>query len=222
MVIIGFAIACIVAFLVGSVPTGFIVGLMHGKDIRDHGSGNTGATNALRTLGKVWGALVFLGDALKGWFVTSLGFGIAVSALSVLDPSIATGGAWQNELLRYCIGASVVMGNVWSVFLRFDGGKGVATSFGALFGMVPLVAIWGLVFFILVVIVSRYVSLGSLMGTFSAPLISLFGEHGLGTTLFATTAFLIVLIRHRENIARLKKGTEHKLSFKKIRPAPPA
>lgn len=222
MLILEFAAACIIAFLIGSVPTGLLVGLVHKIDIRDHGSGNIGTTNALRTLGKLLGALVFAGDALKGWFVTTLGFGIAASALSVLDPSIAASGAWQNELLRFCIGTSVVMGNVWSVFLRFDGGKGVATSFGALFGIDPFVAMLGLAFFVLVVLVSRYVSLGSLIGTFSAPWISLYWGRGPDVILFAATAFLIVLIRHRENIARLKKGTENKLSFRKIHPAPPA
>ncbi len=219
--IIGFAIACIAAFLVGSVPTGLIVGFARGTDVRDHGSGNTGATNALRTLGRTLGVLVFVGDALKGWLVTTLGFGFAVSALSAVDPSFAASGAWHHELLRFLIGTSVVAGNVWSVFLRFDGGKGVSTSFGALFGMDPLIAGIGLAFFVFVVGISRYVSLGSLLATLFAFCISLLVGREFGTVLFAACAFLLVLVRHRENIIRLKNGTERKFSFRKTTSAPP-
>lgn len=213
--IIGFAIVCIIAFLVGSVPTGLIVGLIRGVDIRNHGSGNIGATNVLRTLGKRWGILVFVGDALKGWLMTTVGFGLAVSALSALHPALSVSGGWQSELLRFFIGISVVAGHVWSVFLRFDGGKGVATSVGALFGMDPFIAVIGLGFFVFVVVISRYISLGSLLGTLFAFWMSFLLGRDLGTILFTAVAFLLVLIRHRENIVRLKNGTERKFSFRK-------
>ena len=221
MIIIGFAIACVAAFLVGSVPTGLVVGFARGINIRDHGSGNIGATNALRTLGKISGILVFIGDALKGWLVTTLGFGFVISTLSTLDPSLATSGAWHHELLRFLIGTSVVAGNAWSVFLRFDGGKGVSTSFGALFGMDPLVAGISLAFFVFVILIGRYISLGSLLATLLAFWVSLLVGRDLGTTLFTACAFLLVFIRHRENIMRLKNGTERKFSFRKTTSAPP-
>lgn len=218
MIVIGLALSAALAFLVGSIPTGLLAGFARGIDIRKHGSGNIGATNAVRALGTLLGALVFIGDAFKGWMMVTIGFSVLSSALSALDPSFKIPGAWNHELLHFLIATSVVAGHVWSVFLKFDGGKGVATGVGVFLGMDLLIAFLGLGVFALVVIASRYISLGSLVGTFTACGLSFALTRGMTSSLSAAVIFMIVLIRHRENITRLRNGTERKFSFRKNLP----
>lgn len=216
MMIIGLALAAALAFLAGSIPTGLWVGyLARGIDIRQHGSGNTGATNIFRTLGAVRGIFVFLCDAFKGWFMVTVGFQLLSSALSRLDPAVLISGSQSHDMLRALIAVSVVAGHAWSVFLKLDGGKGVATGAGVLLGMDPLIAVLGLAVFVIAVSVSRYISLGSLLGTFAACALAFILERDNTLSLSATAIFLIVFIRHRENIKRLCSGTERKFSFRK-------
>ena len=193
------ALALVLAYLIGSFPTGFVMTrLITGQDLRSVGSGGTGATNARRALGSKWGAVVALIDIAKGV--------LAVVAAHWLD---------AGELTVALSAILVVVAHCWPVWLGFRGGKGVATGAGAAFAL----SLWGLLLvpiLVIPVLLSRYVSLGSLAAACSAPVI--FGV--LATTdnapdeyvVFAVVAAALVIWRHRENIERLRNGTESRLS----------
>lgn len=215
MLIAELILACVLAFMIGSIPTGFIAGKMRGIDVRQHGSGNIGATNILRLLGKKWGICVLLIDALKGFFVVTLFSSWFFSYTSALSPSIAIERSWPHEIFHVVLAAFVIAGHVLSVFLCFKGGKGVATTLGVLFGIDWLVAIIAIVVFGVVIYFSRYVSLGSLLGITSATIASLVLQRPASSVIFILFAAIIIWIRHRDNIARIRNGTERKLSFKK-------
>lgn len=181
------------AFLLGSLPTGFLVGKYLGVDIRTLGSGNIGTTNIGRILGKRAGLVTFIGDLLKGL--------LAVVALrSVVNPAF--------------LALAAVTGHCFSPFLRFRGGKGVATAFGAFLGLAPLAATASFSAFILVVWWSRYVSLGSIVGALLFPLLYLclpIGSPLWDEALAVAAVSATILIRHRSNIRRLLAGSERKL-----------
>ncbi|MBE3519980.1 MAG: glycerol-3-phosphate 1-O-acyltransferase PlsY [Firmicutes bacterium] len=188
---------CFLSYLAGAVPFGFLVAKLRGVgDIRLLGSGNIGATNVMRVLGPSWGALVLVLDAAKGAFGAWLG-------LTYL-PWGSMGG-----LLT---GLMAVAGHNWPVFLRFKGGKGVAASLGVVLSVYPGLALFASAVFSLTVLISRYVSLGSLVASWAAFVATLFS---FGYDLFdriAVAAFCILItVRHRDNIRRLISGTERKL-----------
>lgn len=200
----------VVTFLLGSIPWGVIVShLAFHKDIRDEGSGNIGATNALRTMGKTGGLAVLLLDIAKG--VASGLLALAVASYVVID----------DVLFMYAplaIGfAGCVFGHIFSPWLHFKGGKGISVAFGCLF---ILFGVWGalldLLVFIIFVAATRYVSLGSIMAAVACPLIGLYcyWSHWFCVALIAIAAFTVIWA-HRANIGRLIKGNESKLSFKK-------
>jgi glycerol-3-phosphate acyltransferase PlsY len=189
-------LAALVAYLIGAVPTGWLIAKAFGvSDIRQHGSGNIGATNVLRTVGRGPAIATLLGDVAKGYLAvaagTALGGGDAIAA------AVAT--------------VAAVVGNCWSVFLRFRGGKGVATGLGALLRIVPWATVAALPVFVAVVATTRYVSLASLLTAACVP----FGAVALGYATSAALATvvvaLIVIGRHHDNIARLRAGTESRL-----------
>ena len=197
-------LAAIVAYLVGAVPFGLLVGrAWKGVDIRQHGSGNLGATNALRVLGKGVGGLVLLLDVIKG-----AGPVLLVAALAAEPPP------WAGPL----VAGAAVLGHVFPVYLGFRGGKGVATSAGALGALHPAALAVALGVFALVVAVSRWVSLGSLVASLAltAAAVALDGPgeaFGAGLPRTALFALLTVLvwIRHRANLARILRGREPRL-----------
>lgn len=178
------------AFLIGSIPFGYLVGrLFYRKDIRKQGSGNIGAMNALRSLGKAGAVAVLLLDALKG-FAPAL---VAVRHSELLG-AIAAGGA--------------VLGHCFTPWLGFRGGKGVATSFGALFALcwpAGLIAVAG---WIAGAALTRYSSVGSMLGSVLAPFAVWFFTSSTAETLYAIFAAVLILYMHRENIGRLRAGTE--------------
>lgn len=183
------------AYLIGAVPIGYLVGRAFGvADIRRHGSGNIGATNVLRTAGRVPGVVTLLGDVAKGWIAVAVAGRIGGDA-----PSVLAAGA-----------VAAVVGNCWSIFLGFRGGKGAATGLGALLRLVPLPTLAALPVFIVVVVTTRFVSLGSLLAALCVP----FGAWALGAprpaVLGALGAAAIVILRHHENITRLLAGTERR------------
>lgn len=198
-----FAAGLVLAWLAGSLPTAFLVGRAYGVDLRTVGSGNLGATNALRTLGWKAGLLVYLVDTLKG--------ALPVALLPRLLAG-AFGGA-PHPHWGMAFGLAAVLGHVRPVFLRGKGGgKGVATASGVFLALAPLPALAALVAFIITVWRTRYVSLGSLVG--AVVLTAVAGwQLGPRTPVFglalAVTAF--VFWTHRENIARLRAGTERRL-----------
>ena len=188
------ALVCI-AYLVGSIPFGLLVSWALARvDIRRHGSGNIGTANVLRIVGKWAATLTLLGDLLKGFLPV-------VAALSL--------GA--SELWVAGVGLAAVLGHNWSVYLRFAGGKGVATSFGALLAMTPLPALLGLLTWTAVVLIFRYTSLAALIASVCIPPVILFFT-GAGPYLaFSLLAALLIFVRHRDNIKRLWAGTEHRV-----------
>ena len=198
-----YLIIIITAYLLGNISTSYIVAKrLAGVDIRTQGSGNAGSTNVLRTLGKKAGALTFIGDVLKGL--------IAV----LIARFIAYGVNLDNTTCAYIAVVAVVLGHNYPVFLGFKGGKGVATSLGSMLGMNPLVALLCLGFFIIIVAMTKYVSLGSILGIGLSPIIMMINHNNKGVlvTLFLTIS---VVITHKENIKRLLNGTERKLGQKK-------
>lgn len=198
-----YLIIIITAYLLGNISTSYIVAKrLAGVDIRTQGSGNAGSTNVLRTLGKKAGALTFIGDVLKGL--------IAV----LIARFIAYGANLDDTTCAYIAVVAVVLGHNYPVFLGFKGGKGVATSLGSMLGMNPLVALLCLGFFIIIVAITKYVSLGSILGIGLSPIIMMINHNNKGVlvTLFLTIS---VVITHKENIKRLLNGTERKLGQKK-------
>lgn len=181
-------------YLVGAVPVGYLVSRAFGRvDIRRHGSGNIGATNVLRTLGKGPAALTFGGDVAKGW--------IAVWLAEAIGPEPWWGAA----------GALVaIVGNCWSVFLRFRGGKGVATGLGAFLRLMPLATLPAMLVWGIVALTFRYVSLASLTASVCLPLGAFLLGYPFQAVLASLAAVLIVIVRHRDNLARLFSGTERK------------
>lgn len=203
-------LSCAFAFLIGSIPTGFIAGKLHKLDIRKFGSGNIGGTNVERVLGKSLGRIVIFLDALKGFFVVTFFHSITVGWIGSFNPTFVIGRSWPHELFHVALAASVIAGHIWSVFLRFKGGKGVATTLGVLVGIDWLVAVIAVVVFGVVKYFTRYVSLGSLLGVSSAVIASLVLQRPASFVIFMFFATIVIGISHRENIARLKKSTEHK------------
>ncbi|OLE38585.1 MAG: acyl-phosphate glycerol 3-phosphate acyltransferase [Candidatus Rokubacteria bacterium 13_1_20CM_2_70_7] len=188
--------AVVAAYLIGAVPVGFLIARAFGiGDIRRQGSGNIGATNVLRTAGRLPALLTLVGDIAKGY--------VAVAAGGVLG-----GGA--PEITAAATVAAIV-GNCWSVFLLFRGGKGVATGLGAFLKLVPLAALPAAVTWLAVTLTFRYVSLGSLLAALCVPLGALLFGYPPATVAACVVATAVVVLRHHENIARLLAGTERRL-----------
>lgn len=213
------------AYLLGSIPFGLLVGRMQGLDIRRHGSGNVGATNVGRVLGRKWGVLVLILDMSKGAAAT-IAAGLLTSDTAATALSGVSAASHPDALARNLIwlgtGLACVLGNVFSVFLGFRGGKGVATSLGVLLGIYPYLTLPGLVAFVLwalVVKFSGYVSLGSVCAAAFLPVgfvgMAYFADWPLNRH-YPLLALLIalaalVIYRHRTNIARLLNGTESRI-----------
>ena len=200
---LSYILIIIIAYLLGNISTSYIIAKkMIGVDIRTQGSGNAGTTNVLRTLGKKAGAMTFIGDLLKG--VLAVLIGKVIASISGVDVAIA----------GYLGVIGVVSGHNWPAFLGFRGGKGVATSLGAMIAMNPVLALSCFGIFLIIVAVTKYVSLGAIVGISMSPIMMLFTKNnkGLIITLFLTVS---VIYTHRENIKRLLNGTERKLGEKK-------
>jgi acyl phosphate:glycerol-3-phosphate acyltransferase len=189
-------LAIVVAvFVVGSVPTGVLVARAHGVDLRKVGSGNIGATNVGRALGKRWAIFVLLADASKG-------------ALPVLLLARSSSDPWLPALA----GLAAVYGQVFSIFLRGRGGKGVATSLGAGMALAPVPTLLCLATFVVVFAIVRIVSVGSLAAVGCFPVFLLLLNLGTAPRLaFAVAVAVLVIVRHRENLARLRRGQEHRM-----------
>ncbi|HGM3505502.1 TPA: glycerol-3-phosphate 1-O-acyltransferase PlsY [Clostridioides difficile] len=203
MEIFSYIIIAVVAYLLGNISTSYIVAKrIAGVDIRTQGSGNAGSTNVLRTLGKKAGAMTFLGDVLKGVIA------VLISELTARLVGIDT------LLAGYLAVICVVAGHNWPAVLGFRGGKGVATSLGAMLAVNPVITLMCLAVFILVVAITKYVSLGSVVGIGCSPIFMIIVKNkaGLIVALFLTAS---VIYNHRANIKRLLNGTERKIGQKK-------
>lgn len=211
-----FAPAILGAYLLGSIPFGVLIARIHGKDLRAIGSGNIGATNVARALGKKWAYICFALDVLKGMIpmLVTMPFATPISAHS--DEFIL-------HLLWLAVGCAAIIGHIFPIYLKFKGGKGVSTSFGVALGLWPYYTICALIaiaVWIAVVLIWRYVSLASIAASVTFPLaliLAIVIKPGweftaLWPLVIAATAIpLMVIIRHRENIKRLLAGTESKI-----------
>ncbi|MBN2561844.1 MAG: glycerol-3-phosphate 1-O-acyltransferase PlsY [Phycisphaerae bacterium] len=212
------ALLFIGSYLLGGVPFGLVVARLKGVDIRKRGSGNVGATNVGRVLGRKWGVLVLVLDATKGALTTVL----ASVLLMHRDGRFADVGQVHRDLVLLSTGVCCVIGSIAPVYLRFRGGKGVATSLGVVLGIYPYLTLPGLAalaVWAIVVLASRYVSLGSIAAACVLPVafiaISWFSHWPLadhypllGLCLVMSSA---VLLRHRGNMGRLLSGTESRI-----------
>ncbi len=183
-----------VSFLVGSFPTGIVIARARGVDLRKVGSGNIGATNVGRAMGKVWAVVVLLIDAAKGY-------------LPVLAAGALGYGAWTMGIC----GFAAILGHSFSVFLGGKGGKGVATSLGAGLGLAPLPTLGSFVVYALLLLIFRISSVGSLAAVIAFPiLILVLGPRDVALIAFGVASALLVIVRHKDNIARLVRRQELK------------
>jgi glycerol-3-phosphate acyltransferase PlsY len=188
----------VIGYLVGSIPTGYLVARIHGVDIQKVGSGNIGATNVLRAIGPGPALVVALMDPLKGFLATI--FPIALGA-----------GPWVVALTAL----ATVLGNNFNIFLRLRGGKGIATSLGAFLAVNPLVTVLAASLGLITIALGRYVSLGSLVGVAAAPLMLLASGRAVPAELLLAIALaLLAGYRHLSNISRLAQGNERRLGEK--------
>lgn len=199
-----YIVSVVVAYMLGSIPFGFLLVLLICKqDIRSAGSGNIGATNVLRSGGKGLGALTFLLDASKGY---------AAVAIAYLMAAHAGGATLQNAAALAALFA--IVGHMFPVWLGFKGGKGVATGLGVFLALSPWTALAALGIFIIVVLLTRYVSLGSILAAAALPFLALFLLPQKQTTLFRVVVFgcaALVIAKHKPNIKRLLHGAELRL-----------
>jgi glycerol-3-phosphate acyltransferase PlsY len=205
--------AAIVAFLIGSIPFGYLIGrFVYRIDIRKSGSGNIGAMNALRTMGKGGAIAVLLLDALKGF-----------GPVFYIQTHLSGVMTWSNgnvhlpfslpHVLGSIVAISTVLGHCFSPWLGWKGGKGVATSFGAIFGLSwqsGLIAVGG---WIVGALITQYSSVGSMFGSVLAAVALWFFTGSLAETIYGAAAALLIVFMHRENVARLRAGTEGAIGF---------
>ncbi len=211
----GYIVTALAAYLLGSIPTGFLIARGQGVDIRSVGSGNIGATNVFRYLGVPAGLLVLLTDAVKGWLA------VAVAAKLILLWVSPSAAGQPHEWPGICAGFSAIMGHNYTCWLWFKGGKGIATTAGVLVALAPwsLLVILGI--WVIVLALSRYVSLASIAASVGLPPAAWFTTHD--SSLLAVTSVMTVLAvyKHRANIKRLLNGTESRLGRKPAQAAAP-
>jgi len=210
MPIVGYMLAAISGYLLGSIPTGFLVGKARGIDIRSVGSGNIGATNVLRAIGKPAGAFVFLADALKGWLA------VVVTATLLSRWFSPTASLKMMETYRIIAGTAAILGHNYTCWLHFKGGKGMATSAGVFVALVPWAVLIAVSAWILTLILGRYVSLASIIAALILPFAVWLTPHQIAAMIYVTAALAVLAIyRHRANIERLFNGTENRFFVKR-------
>mgnify|MGYP000886957027 FL=1 len=190
-----FILIGIISYFIGNISFAYILGkIFTKKDVRDYGSGNAGATNAIRAFGKKIGVLVFAGDVFKGVIAVILGRYFA------------------GQTGAYIAGAFVIIGHNWPVLLNFRGGKGVATTIGVMVFVNIYLTLLCVAFGVLVIIITRTVSIGSILGMAFAPIVAIIFVHPFDTELFLFCLFVasMSIYRHKDNIKRLIKGNENK------------
>lgn len=200
----------VIAYLIGSIPTAVLVSkYFFGIDIRNYGSGNSGATNTFRVLGKKWGTFVMIVDVLKG---------VLAAFLYLLLPYYLT-NEWDRTNFMIGLGLAAVVGHIFPIWANFKGGKGVATLLGMVVAIQPLVALCVLGVFLLVLYLTRFVSLSSILASIAFPLFILviFNEPEPLYRVFAIAVALLVILTHQKNIGRLIQGNENKARIFKHR-----
>ena len=211
-----YLIVAVVAYLLGSIPFGYLlVRIFRGEDIRQTGSGNIGATNVARSGAKGLAIATLALDALKGAIAVGLAAFVAASKFNYCENPFPW---FCVSPLRLMASAALfaVLGHVFPVWLRFKGGKGVATALGVFCVLFPKVILVSLVIFILVVAITRYVSLGSILGAIAFPVVAYFMQNAdWPSLLMASGVSLIIILKHHQNISRLLAGTENRFGGSK-------
>jgi len=198
------ALAIILSYLLGSIPTAYIFGKVLKKiDIRKYGSGNVGATNVFRVVGKLPGIIVLILDFLKGMVAVTIIPNILKEFMPDLSPVYG--------YIYIILGAAVIAGHIWTCFLGFKGGKGVATTGGVMAGVAPVVLLLALLVWIIVFSIWKYVSLASIFAAISLPIFALILGKNLDFLLFCSILCLVGVVSHRGNIKRLIQGNEKRL-----------
>jgi acyl phosphate:glycerol-3-phosphate acyltransferase len=198
----------LLAYVIGSIPTAYWIGKLFFKiDIREHGSKNMGASNSFRVMGPVWGVIVLIIDLLKG-----------VAAVQLANAVLATdwmGG--EKQLWQLLFGLTAVAGHIFPLFANFRGGKGVATLFGVVFAIQPWIALISLGSFMLIVFLTKYISLGSIIAVivFAVCIFFSLKESNLYMKWFSAFSALLIIFMHRSNIKRLIAGSENKFNWKR-------
>ena len=199
--------AVVSSYLIGAIPFAYIVARLHGVDVRKVGSGNVGATNVLRSVGKVAGVSVLLLDVAKGYLPTLL-IPHAFTAYTHGEPS---------STLAIACAMGAICGHVWPIYLGFKGGKGIATSAGSLIALAPVAVLIGLIVWIIVFFISKYVSLASITAAVAIPAVSwyLYSPEGMLLPGALTAIGILAVVKHRSNIQRLIKGNENRITLRK-------
>ena len=202
----------VIAYLIGSIPTSVWVSkYFFGVDIRDYGSGNAGATNTFRVLGSRWGTFVMAVDVLKGVAATSL--------YVLLAYYNHTANEWDRTNFMVGLGLAAVLGHIFPIWADFRGGKGVATLFGMVLAIQPLVAVCCVGVFLFVLYLTRFISLSSILASiaFAVFILVIFNEKEPLYRAFAIAVALLVLLTHQKNISRLLRGSESKVPILRYR-----
>jgi glycerol-3-phosphate acyltransferase PlsY len=210
------ALTAVAAYLLGSIPTGFLVGKAKGIDVRKVGSGNIGATNAFRILGKGPGIFVLVADGLKGW--------VAVDKIpDLVHAGFDSAAIWDQPTLQWLkiiAAISVILGHNYTCWLKFKGGKGIATSAGVLAALVPVAMVVSLATWIIVCVITRYVSMASIAASLILPFATwAVPQYGWNLVLITAAMAALAIYKHKANITRLMNGTENRLGQKKVPPA---
>lgn len=191
-------LSAIAGYLLGSLNSSLIIGRFYGVDVRKHGSGNAGTTNTLRTLGKKAALLVLMGDIVKGVLAYIAGYYI-----------------YGGQLGGMLGGTAAILGHVWPVFFGFKGGKGVLTSLAVLLLIDWPIALGLLSIFIIIVLITRFISLGSIVGAVLFPVAAVVLGRSIETIILSGIIAVLIVLKHHTNIKRLLSGTESKFSFSK-------
>ncbi len=203
MIIIIFGI--IIAYLLGSIPTSYLIGKLKGIDVRQYGSGNVGATNVLRVMGKLPALITLIFDIGKGVLAVTLVAGFFYQRNAAITFSV----------FRAILGLAVIAGHNWTVFLKFKGGKGVATFIGVFMVIFPVGLLAGLILWFFTTCFTKYVSLGSIVFAISVPVIAAFSGANIEVVILSVTCCIIICYKHKSNIRRLLMGTENKIGEKR-------
>lgn len=209
MSILSYIVVSLAAYLLGSIPAGFLVAKARGVDIRAVGSGNIGAANTFRAVGKTAGIIVLLIDALKG-FVAVEASNLIVNFFGVAEP--------DRENYRIVAGIFAVLGHNYTCWLNFKGGKGIATSAGVYLALAPWAVLYAVVAFILGFGLTRFTSVGSMLAAVALPTAVWFTKDNWTLRIVTIVLGVLALLRHRMNIKRLIAGTENRVEFRKRPP----
>lgn len=204
---IPYILTAVIAYLLGSIPSGYLAAKAKGIDIRTVGSGNIGATNAFRVLGKPIGSLVLFTDALKGY--------ASAAFLPFLIMKIFPAMTAHHDALSIIGGAGAILGHNYTCWLKFKGGKGVATTGGVVLAWAPLAVLVTFIVWVIVVKITRYVSAGSITAAIVLPIAVYFSGRSSAMIIVLSILCALAIYKHKSNIQRLMNGTENKVGAKK-------